>query len=114
MDVARLAEVTGDLLTVKRVFGEAYERDEVTVIPVATVRGAVGGGGGESEQPDGSEQEGEGGGLGVMAKPAGVYVISDGKVRWMPAVDVNRIVVGGQLLGLAFVLARTVLKRKAR
>jgi hypothetical protein len=27
MDVARLAEMTSDMLTVRRVFGEAYERE---------------------------------------------------------------------------------------
>ena len=36
-----------DVLTVKRVFGEAYEAHGLTVIPVAAVRGAGGGGGGE-------------------------------------------------------------------
>ena len=42
-----------DVLTVKRVFGDAYEVDGVTVIPVAAVRGGGGGGGGEGDAPDG-------------------------------------------------------------
>ncbi len=112
MDVVRLAEETVDPLTIRRVFGEAYEREGVTVIPVAIVRGGGGGGGGER---DGEEQEGEGGGFGVSAKPAGAYVISEGKVRWIPALDVNRIVAGGQLLGLAAILLlRLIVKRRAR
>lgn len=45
MDIARLAETTQDTLTVRKVFGEAYERDGTTVIPAATIRGGAGGGG---------------------------------------------------------------------
>ena len=40
-----------DVLTVKRVFGDAYTVDSVTVMPVATVRGGGGGGGGEATRP---------------------------------------------------------------
>ena len=114
MNVVQLAEETGEPLTVRRVFGDAYEREGVTVVPVAIVRGGGGGGGGGSGR-DGKEQEGEGGGFAVSARPAGAYVISDGKVRWVPALDVNRIVAGGQLLGLAAILLlRLIVKRRAR
>ncbi len=114
MDVARLAEMTSDMLTVRRVFGEPYERDGVTVIPTATVRGGAGGGGGKRGRSGGEEQEGDGGGFSVVAKPAGVYVMSDGKVRWVPPVDINRIVVGGQLVGMAAILLiRLIIKRRA-
>ena len=81
MDVVRLAEETGEPLAVRRVFGEAYEREGVTVVLVAIVRGGGGGGGGER---DGEEQEGEGGGFGVSAKPAGAYVISEGRSAGFP------------------------------
>ncbi|MDX1450586.1 MAG: sporulation protein, partial [Acidimicrobiia bacterium] len=37
-----------DMLTVRRVFGEPYERNGVTLIPAAAIRGGGGGGGGES------------------------------------------------------------------
>lgn len=117
MDVVRLAEASGDPMTVKRVFGEfgePYEREGVTVVPAATIRGGAGMGGGEGER-DGKEQEGEGGGFAVSARPTGVYVISEGKVRWVPAVDVNRIVAGGQLMVLAAILLfRSIVKRRAR
>ncbi|WP_020016624.1 spore germination protein GerW family protein [Promicromonospora sukumoe] len=48
--------------------------------------------------------EGGGGGFGFgrRAEPAGALVVDDEGVRWVPAVDVNRIVLGGQI---AFVLA---------
>ncbi len=49
----------------------------------------------------------------MLAKPAGVYVVSGGKVRWVPPVDVNRIVAGGQLVGLAAILlVRLIIKRR--
>jgi uncharacterized spore protein YtfJ len=40
-----------EAITVKRVFGDPYEKDGVTVIPAAKVIG--GGGGGEGEAPEG-------------------------------------------------------------
>jgi hypothetical protein len=60
---------------VKRVFGEPYEKDGVTVIPAASIRGGAGGGRGEGGTPDGKESgSGSAGGFGLTAKPAGVYV----------------------------------------
>ena len=48
-----------------------------------------------------------------MAKPAGVYIISGDDVRWQPAVDVNRIVLGGQIVAIAlFLTLRTLFKRR--
>ena len=34
----------------------------------------------------------EGGGIGLIARPAGAYVIKDGVVQWQPAFDLNRTV----------------------
>lgn len=87
MDVQETISKARDAITVKRVYGAPYERDGVTVIPAAVVAG--GGGGGSGEDPGG--QVGGGAGFGLGARPVGAYVISDGKVRWEPAVDVNRI-----------------------
>jgi|SRR4029453_7441532 uncharacterized spore protein YtfJ len=94
-----------DTMTVSRVFGESYQVDGATLVPVATVRGG-GGGGGEGTAP-GGEGTGTGAGLGfgVIVRPLGVYVVKDGEVRWQPAIDVLRVVVGGQLLALAAILA---------
>lgn len=111
MDVAELMQNTRDALTVKRVYGDAYERDGVTVIPVANVRGGGGGGEGEGNAPDGSGSgSGSGGGFGVAAKPAGVYVVEGNNVTWRPAIDVNRIVLGGQIVAVValFVLRSIV------
>lgn len=88
MKVDELLERAQDTLSGRRVFGDAIQQDGVTVIPAATVSGGGGGGGGHDE--DG--QEGMGGGFGLHARPAGVYVVDGGRVRWQPAIDVNRLV----------------------
>ena len=72
----------------RTVFGEPVERDGVTVIPAARVVGGGGTGNGE----DTRGRRGEGGGLGLIARPVGAYVIKDGEVWWQPAVDVNRVI----------------------
>jgi uncharacterized spore protein YtfJ len=82
-----------DVLTVKRVFGEPFQKNGVTVIPAASVVG--GGGGGQGENPeDSGVSRGSGTGFGLAARPAGAYVIRGDEVRWQPAIDVNRIMVG--------------------
>ena len=99
-----------DALTVKRVFGDPYEKNGVTVIPAASVRGGAGGGSGES-----ADGTGGGGGFGLTARPAGAYVIRGDQVTWQPAVDVNRIVLGAQILAVAALLTvRTIAKARAK
>ena len=70
----------------EKVYTEPIHQDDLTVIPAAAVRGGGGGGGGP-EGPRG----GKGGGFGVKAKPAGAFVIRQGKVRWQPAVELSEI-----------------------
>lgn len=91
-----------DAVSVKRVFGEPYVRDGVTVIPVATVLGGGGGGGGETG--DGGNQ-GSGTGFGLAGRPAGAYVIRGDEVSWHPAIDVNRIVAGVFLIAALAIVA---------
>jgi uncharacterized spore protein YtfJ len=114
MDVNELMQQTRDTLTVSRLFGEAYERNGTVVVPVAAVRGGGGGGRGEGGGPDGAGSgSGSGGGFGLAAKPAGVYVIDGSKVSWRPAVDVNRIVVGGQIVAVvALLVLRSILRSR--
>jgi uncharacterized spore protein YtfJ len=103
-----------DALTVKRVFGEPYERDGVTIIPAARVRGGAGTGGGEGTQ-DGGTGSGSGSGFGLSARPVGAYVVRDGELHWRPAVDVNRIVLGGQLvMVVALLTVRAIVRARAR
>jgi uncharacterized spore protein YtfJ len=87
----------GDNLSVRRVFGEPYELDGCTVIPVARVVGGAGGGGGEGNK-QGDSGTGFGTGFGLQARPVGVYQVRDGDVVWKPAIDVTRLAKGGQAL----------------
>ncbi len=110
MDVKAVIEQARDALSVKRVFGDAIQQGGVTVIPAARVGGGAGGGGGAGPSGQGS---GEGSGFGMSARPAGVYVLKDGDVRWRPAVDVNRIVLGMQIVaGIALLVLLQALRRR--
>jgi|FLYL01.1.fsa_nt_gi uncharacterized spore protein YtfJ len=112
---ARLVEQARTLLTVERVYGTPVERDGVTVIPAAAVRGGGGGGGGAGQDDKGASGRGEGLGFGVTARPVGAFVVRDGQVRWEPAVDVTRIVLTGQLVALMLVMTiRAVAKLRAK
>jgi uncharacterized spore protein YtfJ len=94
MDPKETLEQARDTLTVRRVFGEPIERDGVVVVPVASLRGAAGGGSGEGQAAGERGGGGRGGGWFANARPAGVYVLRGQEVSWQPAVDVNRIVLG--------------------
>lgn len=111
----RLTETARDTLTVRRVFGEAYTEGGVTVIPVASVMGGTGLGYGAGYRDDASpDGEGGGGGFGVRARPLGAYVVRDGSVRWHPAVDVDRLALGAQVLAGVAVLAWASTRRTRR
>ena len=125
VDPAALTRAVQDLLSVRRVFGEAYERNGVLVIPVAKVLGGTGAGygsGGPAGDPaDGKDTgydtgEGGGGGFGVRVRPVGVYVVDDQGVHWRPALDLNRIVLGGQLtvMVVAVAVSRALRRRRRR
>jgi uncharacterized spore protein YtfJ len=113
MEITDVLAQAREAMTVKRVFGDPIERDGLTVIPVANVMGGGGAGGGESSMPAGADAEatsgtapgmasGSGVGFGLRATPAGVYVIKDGEVEWEPALDLTRIAIMGQLVGIFF------------
>lgn len=102
-----MIERAKDVMTVRRVFGEPIERDGVTLIPAAKVRG--GGGAGGDTAGNG------GGGFGVSATPAGAYVIKEGSVRWEPALDLNRTILVGQIVAIVFLLTvRSIAKAFAK
>lgn len=113
MDVMELTEKAQDAVTVKRVYGEPIVRDGVTVIPAAKVSG--GGGAGTGRQEGDKPGEGSGGGFGIGAVPAGAFVLKDGKVSWQPAVDVNRVILGGQIVAVvALLTARAIARSRAQ
>jgi uncharacterized spore protein YtfJ len=101
MEPAELLNTAKDAITVRRVFGDPVEKDGVMIIPGAAVWGGGGGGGGHDEQG----QEGEGGGFGMKARPSGAFVLSDGRVRWRPAIDLNRVFVIVAAVAVASLLA---------
>ncbi len=89
--------------------GGHHGKDGAATADAATTGDAEGeaGAGAEAEGEAGTLGEGGGGGFGFgrRAEPAGALVVDDQGVRWVPVVDVNRIVLGGQI---AFVLAAAV------
>jgi uncharacterized spore protein YtfJ len=94
------------------VFGQPISEGGVTVLPAAKVRGGGGGGGGTGPDDQG---KGTGGGVGISAKALGVFVIREGRVSWRPAVDVNKIVLGGQVVMIAaLLLARALLRPRTQ
>jgi uncharacterized spore protein YtfJ len=112
MEVQDVIAQARDTLTVKRVFGEPYEKDGVTVIPAARVQGGAGGGSGEDTQGQG---KGSGGGFALTARPVGAFIIRGGELSWRPAVDVNRIVLGGQVVVIvALLTARAIVKSRSK
>lgn len=113
MDIFELVRRAQDNATVTRVFGEPVTQDGVTVIPVAKISG--GGGAGTGKKEGDRPGQGSGGGFGVGAVPLGVLVVKDGKVRWQPIVDVNRVILGGQVVVIAALLTvRTLIRLRAR
>ena len=106
MNVDELLRAAKEAMTARTVFAEPIERDGILIIPAAKVRGGGGGGG--------DNQENAGGGFGLSAKPAGAYVVRDRKVSWEPALDVNRIVLGGQIVAIvALLVLRSILRKRS-
>ena len=110
--------------TSRRAFGDPLTFGEVTVIPAARVVGRGGGGGGGGGggmgggKPGGdrsAQGEGSGGGLMQSARPVGALVVKGSEVSWRPALDVNRIILGGQVvLVVGLLVLRSFLKARRR
>jgi uncharacterized spore protein YtfJ len=110
MNVQDVIARAGEDLSVKRVFGEPYEKNGVTVIPAAKVQGGAGGGVAPEE-----EGKGSGGGFGVTGRPVGAFLIRGDKLTWQPAIDVNRIALGGQVVGVvALLVLRSIVRARSR
>jgi len=101
-----------------RVFGEPIERDGILIVPVACLYGAVGGddarSAAEADRPEPAQNTG-GGGL-WASTPAGTYVLKNGEVTWLPAVNANRSILLGCLTAIVGMLVarsivRTIVKR---
>ncbi len=114
-DPGALTRAAEDTFTVRRVFGEAYERDGRLVVPVARVTGltgsGAGGGGGDMTPADAADDgtpvagrvahgngDGGGGGFAAHVRPLGVVVVDDDGVHWQPTLDLDRVILGGQVV----------------
>jgi uncharacterized spore protein YtfJ len=103
MNAIELVNQAKDSINVRRVYGEPYQEDGVTIIPAANVMGG-GGAGGDTEGNGG-------GGFGVRARPAGAWVIRGGEATWRPAMDLNRTILMGQLVAIVALLSlRSIVK----
>ena len=121
MEIQKLLTKLSDSLHASRSFGPASEQGGVTIIPVAI---EVGGGGlGMGMQPaatgtsaEGSGDDavpmGSGGGFGTVSFPLGVYVIKNGEVRWVPAIDATRLAIAA--IGAVKLVARLRAGRQRR
>jgi uncharacterized spore protein YtfJ len=124
MDVQEVLSHAREAMSVKRVFGDPYEKDGVTVIPVAAVMGGAGGGGGtggaqaddaNDEAAENAADSGYGMGYGLRAAPAGVYVIKDGEVEWKPALDPQRLTMQvAAVTVVALLVLRSIVKTLAK
>lgn len=107
----------GKSLGVRRIYGEPYEKNGVTVIPAARVMGGAGGGGADAtaDTSTGAPATGSGGGFGMSGGPVGAFVIKGDEVKWLPAVDVNRMMLGFQVAIVVFFLVlRSISKTRAK
>lgn len=108
----RVIEDAREAMSVERVYGAPIERDGITLIPAAAVRG--GSGGGSSEATD-EVPSGTGMGFGMTARPVGAYRIQEGRVDWVPAADTTRVIVLAELgMIVALLVLRSVLRRRRR
>ena len=121
VDVQELLGNVAQHLSVSRAFGTAYEKDGSLVIPVAIVAGGGGAGSSESQTnsadeitkdefstTDAAPSSGLGGGYGGVVMPAGVYVVKNEQVRWVPAVNANLVIV------VAFLTLRMIARNRRR
>lgn len=98
-----------DTMTVSRVYGEPYQSNGVTLIPAASIKGGFGGGEGEGSE---DTPAGRGGGMGISGRPVGAYQIGGDKVTWVPAVDISRVILMGQVVAIvAMLVVRSILRR---
>lgn len=112
MEVNDVITQARDTLSVKRVFGDPYEKNEVTVIPAARVQGGAGGGGGEGPEGQG---KGSGSGFGLNARPVGAFLIKGDEVTWRPAVDLNKVILGAQFVAVVALLTiRAIVKARSK
>jgi uncharacterized spore protein YtfJ len=111
MNTAEVLEKAREVATVRAAIGEPIHQDGLVIVPAAKIRGGIGGG----EGHESADKHGRGGGFGVTSTPVGAFVIRDGSVSWRPAIDVNKIIMGGQIVAIvALLTVRAIVKARLR
>jgi hypothetical protein len=95
METQQALDAAQEALKTRPVFSAPVQVDGITLIPAAFVHG-----GGRARGRDETSR----GRFGLAARPAGAFVVKNSKVSWRPAIDVNRVIMGGQLVALTAVL----------
>lgn len=103
-------EQFSETATVKRVFGEPYEHNGITIVPAARIGGGAGSG-----ESDINGHENSGSGIGMGGAPAGAFVVEGNVVTWKPAIDVNKIILGAQVVAVVALLTlRAIVKARQK
>ena len=122
MNLTEILDDAKETIGSKGVFGTPFEKNGVTIIPAARIMGGAGAGEGPTRRTEdevvgdgtGTVPTGSGGGFGVSGQPTGAFVIKGDKVTWLPAVDVNRLMFGFQIVMVVFLLAmRSIAKARS-
>lgn len=119
--IEKLAAQFGQSATVKNVFGEPIQAADKTIIPVVQIAYGCGGGYGQgkNKMPAAKELSGEGrhdfgegagGGGGMIARPKGVFEITENSTKFIPACTA-KILIAGLVAGF---LIKTILFRRRR
>jgi len=107
MDAMGLLTDTRERMSQHTVFGEPITHEGIVVIPVARIGGMAGAGTGNRSDTGTSE----GAGFSMRVAPVGVFVIRNGTVKWRPAVNLNKIIFGGQVVAIvALLTVRSIVK----
>ena len=136
--IAEIKENIEKTANIKSIFGDVKKADNVSIIPVASVRFQGGGGGGfgemdaqKKEKPEPLEEaetekegakkgrSGKGGGLGmkVDASPVGYIEIKDDNAKFVEILDKTKIILNGlKVFMIVFIIhtIRVVLKRRKK
>lgn len=92
------------IFTAKTIYGEAIERDGITVVPVSRVN--IRGGFGVGKEKI-SANEGGGGGMDSSIRPVGFLKVGQGKAKFVPAFDI--VIFFYQIMGILAILLSFVL-----
>jgi uncharacterized spore protein YtfJ len=111
MNATEVLTKVRDAMTVRTAIGEPVVQDGVVVLPAAKIRGGAGGGMGAEDAANG----GAGGGFGMTTTPVGAFVVKDGHVSWRPAIDINKVIMGGQIVAVVALLTiRSIMKSRSQ